>query len=33
MERNDFERLQQSFGFELESNSDLNESGCFLLTL
>jgi hypothetical protein len=33
MENNDFERLRQSFGFELEFNSDLNESGRFLLAL
>jgi hypothetical protein len=28
-----FERLPQSFDFELKSNSKSNESGCFLLTL
>jgi hypothetical protein len=27
------ERLRQSFGFEIESNMDLNESGHFLLAL
>jgi hypothetical protein len=27
------ERLQQSFGFEIESNTDSNESGRFLLAL
>jgi hypothetical protein len=26
-------RLQRSFGFEIESNTNLNESGRFLLTL
>jgi hypothetical protein len=28
-----FERLRRSFGFEFESNTDLNESGRFLLAL
>jgi hypothetical protein len=27
------ERLRQSFGFEIESNTGSNESGCFLLAL
>jgi hypothetical protein len=27
------ERLQRRFGFEFESNTDLNESGRFLLAL
>jgi hypothetical protein len=26
-------RLRRSFGFEIESNMDSNESGCFLLAL
>jgi hypothetical protein len=27
------ERLRQSFGFEIESNMDSNERGCYLLAL
>jgi hypothetical protein len=27
------ENLRQSFGFEIESITDSNESGCFLLAL
>jgi hypothetical protein len=28
-----FKRLQRSFGFEIESIMDSNESGCFLLAI
>jgi hypothetical protein len=33
MENNDFEKARQSFGFEIISNTDSNESGRFLLAL
>jgi hypothetical protein len=33
MESKDFERPRWSFGFEIESNMDLSERGCFLLAL